>query len=59
MEGARPNIGEVGQLEVVEEDKVEVLVQGDDEGVRTVVKVLKQIHPYEEVAYDVYPLADF
>jgi len=48
---AKPVIGRVGELERVEEDRVEVAVSGD---IVDVVGHLKKIHPYEEVAYDVY-----
>ncbi|KAJ7115977.1 hypothetical protein C8R44DRAFT_793793 [Mycena epipterygia] len=50
---ARPAIGAVGTLERVEEDRVEVLVVGP---VREIILALKTVHPYEEVAYDVYKL---
>ncbi|KAJ7698799.1 GTP cyclohydrolase 1 type 2/Nif3 [Mycena metata] len=54
--GAHPAIGEVGALEFVEEDRVEVSVL---DHVPEVLKELKSIHPYEEVAYDVYRVEDF
>ncbi|KAJ7180684.1 GTP cyclohydrolase 1 type 2/Nif3 [Mycena filopes] len=54
--GAHPAIGEVGALQSVEEDRVEVSVL---DRVREVVKELKAVHPYEEVAYDVYRVEDF
>ncbi|KAG9049603.1 hypothetical protein FS837_009803 [Tulasnella sp. UAMH 9824] len=44
--------------ELVEEDRVETLVTGTVEQVREVVKELEKVHPYEEVAYDVYGLGD-
>ncbi|OBZ69614.1 putative GTP cyclohydrolase 1 type 2 [Grifola frondosa] len=53
--GAQPAIGTVGVPERVEEDRVEVLVRGE---VRRVLEELKKIHPYEEVAYDVYRLEE-
>ncbi|KAJ6451779.1 GTP cyclohydrolase 1 type 2/Nif3 [Mycena sanguinolenta] len=53
---ANPTIGTPGTLERVEEDRVEVLVV---ECVREVVAALKDVHPYEEVAYDVYKLEDY
>ena len=53
-EGANPYIGEVGKLEEIEEERIEVTVSADvlDE----VVKAMKEAHPYEEAAYDVYKL---
>ncbi|KAE9407378.1 hypothetical protein BT96DRAFT_874692 [Gymnopus androsaceus JB14] len=53
---ARPSIGAPGQLEFVEEDRVELLVidQGEKVQLRSAVEELKKVHPYEEVAYDIY-----
>jgi len=51
VDGAKPAIGRVGEMAFVEEDRVEVSVNGK---VEDVVEHLKQIHPYEEVAFDVY-----
>ncbi|CAA7260476.1 unnamed protein product [Cyclocybe aegerita] len=61
LSGANPNLGKVGELEFVEEDRVELLVndKGQREQVRDAVKELKNVHPYEEVGYDVYKLEDF
>ncbi|KII95506.1 hypothetical protein PLICRDRAFT_25961 [Plicaturopsis crispa FD-325 SS-3] len=58
--GANPTIGDVGKLEYVEEDRVEVVVNdlGERSELRDVIRVLKAVHPYEEVAYDVYRLED-
>jgi|SRR5271170_1385730 hypothetical protein len=58
MEGANPAIGEVGQEEIVEEYKVEILCS-DEENTRDAVRELKKAHPYEEVAYEVYKVEDF
>ena len=52
--GARPAIGEVGKLEEVEEEKIEVTC--DSEKVQDVITAIKRVHPYEEVAMDVWPL---
>jgi len=51
---AKPAIGEVGKLEEVEEDRIECQV--DTEVVKDVLIALKKVHPYEEIAYDLYPL---
>ncbi|KAI0767176.1 GTP cyclohydrolase 1 type 2/Nif3 [Fomes fomentarius] len=62
LEGANPTIGAVGTPEHVEEDRVEVLLTSQNEdGVEmgAVLQELKKVHPYEEVAYDVYRLEDF
>jgi dinuclear metal center YbgI/SA1388 family protein len=55
LEGAHPAIGEVGQLEVVEEARVEAVFPRAVR--RTVVEAMKAAHPYEEVAFDVVELA--
>ncbi len=51
---ARPAVGEPGALNEVEEDRLEVQVPRDRLGY--VVEAMIDAHPYEEVAYDVYPL---
>ncbi len=53
-DGANPHIGEVGKLEEVKEERIEVTC--DDEITDKVVKAIKSVHPYEEVALDIYPL---
>lgn len=54
MDGANPYIGKQGQLETVEEFRVEMLVTEDD--LDGVVSALKLAHPYEEPAWEVYKL---
>jgi hypothetical protein len=51
-----PAIGERGREERVPEVRVETVVP--DEIVHEVVAALRSAHPYEEPAYDVYPLLD-
>jgi len=53
-EGANPAIGEVGKLESVEEERIEVVCAR--EVLTNVIAAIKRAHPYEEVAIDVYPL---
>ncbi len=53
-EGARPNIGEVGKLESVAEERIEVICER--EKLAEVIAAIQKVHPYEEVALDVYPL---
>ena len=55
--GANPNIGKVGEVEKVEEDKVETICVGEDT-MREAVRALKEAHPYEQVAYGVLRLED-
>lgn len=53
-EGAHPAIGEVGKMEEVEEERIEC--QMDETVIDAVLAALKKAHPYEEIAYDLYPL---
>ncbi len=55
-EGARPHIGKVGSLEQVEEERIEVTCHKDVVG--NVIASIKRVHPYEEIAMDVWPLED-
>ena len=55
-DGAEPAIGEVGREERVAELRVETVLPA--ERVHEVVAALVEAHPYEEVAYDLYPLAE-
>jgi dinuclear metal center YbgI/SA1388 family protein len=52
--GASPAIGKTGTLTEVQESRIEILVANTDLG--AVVGALKKVHPYESMAYDVYPL---
>jgi hypothetical protein len=51
-----PAIGERGREEHVPELRVETVVP--EELVEDAVEALRAAHPYEEPAYDVYPLLD-
>lgn len=53
-EGAHPAIGEVGKLEEVEEERIEV--NCSDELVASVITAIRAAHPYEEPVIDVYLL---
>jgi hypothetical protein len=53
-EGADPAVGEVGEEEHVPEYRVETVVP--EEQAAAVVAALRTAHPYEEVAFDLYPL---
>ena len=55
--GANPHIGTVGEIEQLEEYRVEMVVQNSL--IETVVEALKRAHPYEEVAFDVVGLHEF
>jgi hypothetical protein len=54
-EGTAPAVGRAGVEERVPELRVETIVPG--EHLEAVVAALAAAHPYEEVPYDVYPLA--
>jgi hypothetical protein len=53
-EGAHPFIGSTGVIETVEEERVEVTVE--EAVLPAVIAAMKRAHPYEEVAFDLYPL---
>ena len=57
LDKANPYKGTQGKLEVVEEYKVEMLCE--DTLIEEAIRVLKENHPYEEVAYEVIRLEDF
>ncbi|GLO13811.1 NIF3 1 protein [Pseudomonas putida] len=57
LDGSQPYLGQTGQVEVVEEWKVELVVA--DDLIVQVVAALKQSHPYETPAYEVWRLAEF
>lgn len=54
LEGAHPTIGEVGKFEEVEEERIEFVCEKAH--AKRVIEAIKQAHPYEEVAMDIYPL---
>ncbi|RII75498.1 YqfO family protein [Pseudomonas monteilii] len=57
LDGSQPFLGQAGQVEVMEEWKVELVVA--DDLIVQVVAALKQSHPYETPAYEVWRLAEF
>ncbi len=54
LAGAHPYIGQRGTTEEVAELRIEAIVPLAR--VREVVQAVREVHPYEEMAYDVYPL---
>ncbi|CCQ97363.1 conserved hypothetical protein [[Clostridium] ultunense Esp] len=54
LEGTNPFIGEAYVLEEVEETRIEAIVE--EKKLSRVVDEMIKHHPYEEVAYDIYPL---
>ena len=55
-DGANPHIGEVGKFEEVDEERIETICPR--EKLQEVIEAIKEVHPYEEVAFDVYSLED-
>ena len=53
-EKTNPAIGKAGEYEVVEEERIETIVSR--EILKSVIEKVKSVHPYEEVAFDIYPL---
>src|SRR3954451_9322274 len=56
LDGARPAVGAVGELEVTDELRIEALLPRSKRA--EVVRAVLEAHSYEEVAYDVIELAD-
>jgi hypothetical protein len=54
LKGSNPTIGTVGQLEEVDEERIETVCYEHD--IETVLTAVRAAHPYEEPAIDVYPL---
>ena len=54
LQGANPTIGEVGKPEEVQEERVECVCDRDQ--AKDVIGAMRKVHPYEEVAFDIYPL---
>lgn len=56
LAGSQPAIGARGELETLEEWRVEMVCERNR--IREVIAALKQSHPYEEVAFDVMEMID-
>ena len=54
LKGSNPKIGETDKLEVVAEERIEVVCEKSR--LTNVLAAIKEAHPYEEPATDVYPL---
>lgn len=54
LPGSHPTIGKVGEYQEVTEQKIECLCQRVK--VKDVLAAVRRVHPYEEVAFDIYPL---
>ncbi len=53
-EFSKPFIGKAGQVEFTDEVRLEMLASRAR--VDAIIHAMKEVHPYEEVAYDVHPL---
>jgi len=51
---ANPHIGELNKVELVEEYKVEMICE--ETLIKKAISVLKEVHPYEEVAYEIFKI---
>lgn len=54
LKGAHPSIGKVGKLEEVQEERIETVCYKKD--LNKIIKAIKKVHPYEEIAMDIYRL---
>ncbi len=57
LEGSSAFLGEVGKVEKVDEVKVEMVCENSI--VLRAIEKLKESHPYETPAYEVYTLEDY
>lgn len=53
-DNANPYIGKPNKMEIVKEDRLEVICEVDK--VKNVITKLREVHPYEEPAIDIIPL---
>jgi len=54
LDGSNPYIGKQGNIEKVSEYRLETVVP--EKVLKRVIEAMLSAHPYEEVAYDIYPL---
>ncbi|MBI4975691.1 hypothetical protein HZC20_03360 [Candidatus Peregrinibacteria bacterium] len=54
LEGANPHIGKIGDIEKVEEERIETVCPFVK--LKEVLSAVRAVHPYEEPAIDVCPL---
>lgn len=53
-ENTNPHLGKKGEIKKVDEIKIETVVPANK--VENVIKAMLKVHPYEEVAYDIFEL---
>ena len=56
LQGANPFVGRLDELHTESEIRIEVIYPAHIE--KQLLKTLRDVHPYEEVAYDIYALAN-
>lgn len=54
LRGAKPFIGEVEKFEEVIEERIECICERNK--AKQVIAAMRKVHPYEEVAFDIYLL---
>ena len=54
LEGANPTIGTHGEMEVIEEEKIETFCE--EAILQDTIQAIKNVHPYEEPAITLYPI---
>jgi hypothetical protein len=57
LAGANPFIGQAGELERVDELRIELVCE--DHLIHAAVDALRAAHPYEEPAFEAWPLTEF
>jgi len=57
IDNANPHVGELNKIEKVQEYKVEMICS--DALIKKAIEVLKEVHPYEEVAFEVFRMEEF
>lgn len=54
LDGTNPFIGEIGKIESAQEVRIETIAP--EKLVNRIISAMLKVHPYEEVAYDIYPV---
>ena len=54
--GAKPFIGEINKVESVTEERIETVCER--QYLNAVIEAIKKVHPYDEIALDIYPLEE-
>lgn len=57
LENSNPAIGSLNEIEQVQEVKIELVCE--DDLVKSAIQAMRDSHPYEEPAFDVWELAEF